>query len=61
MNLGIPPTTLTLPRSTWHKHKRSSVYSPMIDATNKNSKVIIEAMDRMNVTQIKIEYHLNKT
>ncbi len=57
MNLGIPPTTLTLPRSAWHKHKRSSVYSPMIDTTNKNSKMIIEAMDRMNVTQIKIEYH----
>jgi hypothetical protein len=33
------------------------VYSPMIDTTNKNSKMIIEAMDRMNVTQIKIEYH----
>jgi hypothetical protein len=45
MNLGIPPTTLTLPRNTWHNHKRSSLFSPMIDVTNENSKVIIETMD----------------
>jgi hypothetical protein len=33
----------------------------MINATYQNSKVIIEAMDKMNVTQIEIEDDWNKT
>jgi len=33
----------------------------MIDAINKNNKVFIEAMDKMNVTQIEIEYYRSKT
>lgn len=32
-NLGMPPTTLIVLKNTWHKCKRLSVFSLVIDAT----------------------------
>jgi FtsZ-binding cell division protein ZapB len=31
------------------------MFSPVIDATNKNIKVVMEAMDRINLMQLEIE------
>jgi hypothetical protein len=42
--LQLLTTTLVAPRNTRVKHKWSNMFSPIIDATNKNIKVVMEVM-----------------
>jgi hypothetical protein len=44
-------------KSTSIKHKRTNAFSPVIEATNKNNKQIVETMDQINLTQLHIEKH----
>jgi hypothetical protein len=48
-------TTLVTLGSTIIKHKWLNMFLPIIDATNKNTKVIMEAMDHINFTSLEIE------
>jgi 23S rRNA G2069 N7-methylase RlmK/C1962 C5-methylase RlmI len=48
------------PRTTCVKHKRSNVFSLVLEALDKNSIVFVDAMERINVMQLKIEKHHNK-
>jgi hypothetical protein len=48
-------TTLVAPRNTRVKCKRTNMFSQVIDATNKNIKVVMEAMDCINFMQLEIE------
>jgi hypothetical protein len=52
-----PPATPITPRNTKIKWKQLNVFSPIIDVTIKNSKELVEAMDRINQTQLEIEDH----
>jgi len=37
------------------KKKCNNVFSPIIESTNKNSKTLLEAMDKTNILQLEIE------
>jgi hypothetical protein len=54
------PTTLVAFESTRIKHKRSNVFSMIIETTNNNNKSIIQMMEHMNVTQLEIKKCHNK-
>jgi hypothetical protein len=56
----VPPTTPIAPWSTRVKHKRSNIFSPDIEATNKNNKVMVEAINCLNTPQLEIEDRRNK-
>jgi hypothetical protein len=42
------------------KRKRSFVFTPIIEAINKNSKVLVDAMDRINSIQLDIDKNITK-
>jgi hypothetical protein len=48
-------TSTNAPKSIGIKCKCTNAFSPMIKATNKNNKQIVETMDRINLTQLQIE------
>jgi len=37
------------------------VFSPILEALDKNNKVLVDVMERINVMQLKIEKHHSKT
>ncbi len=42
------------------KCKRSNVFSPILKALDKNIKVLVDAMQRINVMQVESEKHRSK-
>jgi hypothetical protein len=49
------PTTPVTFESIGIKHKRSKIFSPIIEVIKNNNKSIIETMEYMNVTQLDIK------
>jgi hypothetical protein len=48
------------PKNTCVKHKRPNVFSPILEALDKNNKMFVDAMECISVTQLKIEKHHSK-
>jgi hypothetical protein len=54
------PTTPLVHESTNVKCKRSNVFSPILEILNKSSKVLVDAMEHINVMHLEIEKHGSK-
>jgi len=54
------PTTLVAFESIGIKHKRSNVFSLIIEVIKNNNKSIVETMEHMNITQLDIKKCHNK-
>jgi hypothetical protein len=46
--------TMTTPKNTRVKGKQTSVFMPVIKATNKHSKILVKAMEQINTSQLDI-------
>jgi hypothetical protein len=53
--LQLPTTTPIALESIGVKCKRSNMFSLVINATNNNTKVVMEMMDHINLMQLEIE------
>jgi len=63
--LSIPTfiNKLTTPlvfKSASIKRKKANVFSPILEVSDKNSRMFVDAVERINVTQLGIENHGNK-
>jgi len=54
------PTTPLVLKSASVKHKKSNVFSPILEVLDKNSKMFVDVMEHINVTQLEIEIHGSK-
>jgi len=42
------------------KRKHNYVFSLVIESTNKNNKVLVDALEKINVVQLEIEHHCSE-
>jgi hypothetical protein len=42
------------------KRKHNSIFSFVIESTNKNNKILLDAMEIINVVQLEIEQHCSE-
>lgn len=47
--------TMTTPRNTRFKTKQTSIFMPVIKATNKHSKILVKVMEQINTFQSDID------
>jgi hypothetical protein len=60
INLGKSFVTLAH-GNTGVKRKRNSIFLLVIESTNKNSKTLVDVMEKINVMQLEIEQHCLRT
>jgi hypothetical protein len=60
INLGESLVTLAHV-NTGVKRKHNSIFSLVIESTNKNSKTLVDVMEKINVVQLEIEQHCLRT
>ncbi len=54
------PTTPLVFKSASVKRKKSNVFSPILEVSDKNSKMFVDVMEHINVMQVEIEKHGSK-
>lgn len=56
----VAPTTPTNKSTTPSKAHVSNVFSPILKALNENSRMLVNAMEHINVMQLESEKHRSK-